>query len=152
MRKLIVAEAMPQKVVRLFRVLRGFLILGCFVFLFIFVRKEKELLEEYREIRSFMERMTEYRRILEDAAASYTGGDLAASEGYYLQILSDSLSDVQPYLGLAEIYCDRRWYEKALEILRAYPEKIESSVISEKIKEIEEYVQILEQSQFIPVS
>lgn len=151
MGKLVVAEAMPQKIVQLFRLIRGMLILGCCLFLFIFMRKEKEIMEEYQEIRSCLERMTEYRQILSEAAGNYAGGELAASEQLYLQILSDNLTDAEPYLGLAEIYCDRKWYGKALEILAAYPKEIDNSMIFGKIREIEEYVQILEQSQFAPI-
>lgn len=146
-----VAEAMPKKVIRLFRLIRGILIVGCCISLFLFVKKEKGIMEEYYKFRSYLEKMIEYEQILADAAASYENGDLAASERSYLQVLSESLSDEKPYLGLAEIYCDKRWYDKALEILMTYPEKAENSGISEKIEEIEELVRMLKQSQFVPV-
>lgn len=150
MGKMTVLEAMPKRVIRLFRVIRAVVIAGVCLFLFFFVRQEKGIMEQYRQLRSDLRRMAEYGQTLAEAVSSYENGDLAASEELYLRALSEGLTDEQPYLGLAEIFLDRKWYERALEVLKTYPAEIQNDRISDKIEELEELVRTLEQSRFLP--
>lgn len=148
MGRLTVAETLPKRIIRVFRIFKGLLILGCCIFLFLFVRKEKWIMDEYHEISACLDKMKEYEWILKDAANSYAAGDLAQSEALYLELFSEGLTDIEPYIGLSDIYCDRKWYDKALEILEAYPEGNGNGIIETKIQEIKELIQILEQSLF----
>lgn len=151
MGKLTVAEAVSKGVFRLFRILRGVMVLGCGIFVLLFVQKEKGILEEYQEIRTYLDRMEEYGHILEQAKECYAGGKLAESEKLYQMIFSEHLSDPEPYLGLADIYCDSKLYEKAVEVLEAFPKGIENQEISRRLQEIKDRIRILEQSLFGPV-
>jgi len=148
MGKLLVAEAMPGKLITLFYIIRGMVIVGCGAFIAFFLCQESELMEEYMRMKMYQDRMLEYDRILQEAEDLYKEGNLEESEQLCLQVLSESLADPTPYLRLSNIYCDNKLYYEALEILEAYPEEMENREISDKKQEIEQWIQSMEKSCF----
>lgn len=151
MGKLLVAEAMPGKLIVLFHIIRGMVIVGCVAFLVFFLRQESRLMEKYLQTKTYQDRMLEYDRIMQEAEDLYTAGNLEESEKLCLQVLADNLTDPDPYIRLSNIYCDNKLYYEALQILESYPEKTENGEISEKKREIEQRIQNIEKSCFTVV-
>lgn len=148
MGKLLVAEAMSGKLITLFHIIRGGVIVSCGVFLVFFLRQESRLMEEYLQTKAYRDRMLEYDRIIQEAEELYLSGNLEESEQLCLQILSDNLADPAPYLQLCDIYCDSKLYYEALEILDTYPEEAESREIADQKQKIVQWIQNMERSCF----
>lgn len=151
MGKLLVAEAMPGKLIVLFHIIRSMVIVGCVAFLVFFLQQESRLMEKYLQTKTYQDRMLEYDRIIQEAEDLYMAGNLEESEQLCLQVLSGNLADSTPYLKLSDIYCDNKLYYEALEILKAYPEDAESVEISDRKQKIEEWIQNMEKSCFMTV-
>lgn len=152
MGKLLIVEAIPGKLITLFHMIRAVTIVGCGMFLFVFLRKESELMGEYMQTKIYQDRMQEYDRIMEEAERLYAEGNLAESEQLCLQVLSDTLADPTPYLRLSDIYCDNKLYYEALEILETYPGEVQNREVSDKKQEIGRRIQDMEKSCFTVVN
>jgi len=95
--------------------------------------------------------VTCYERLMQEGDTFCESGEKHSGEQCYLTALQINRANPEPYLRLARIYREYRYYDLALWILKEYPGEAEgnpSKEIHAALEELESEMERLEVSQF----